>query len=340
MYKRRTSAASPLPPMYVRAVISSARGALVCVEAPGGGGGWCDRHAEGMLWRRGGSSLDLRVGQLHLGEAGRRHARRQRRGGEDALPHQLVECRVVREELRGVRVDQVDVAARGDGVDRLEDLLADGEGEHLGGEGAEGADLRELGLIDRREDALDVGAQLRLHRVVLEVGRHRRQRGEGGGVGEAVGAGGDGGVADARLGHRRPRALAAVHSAVDLDEHGAARLLLHLRVHAAALDAERVKHSEDVLDHRLQVRLFLNGHEAHAEVDEGRVVVPPLVVLPDGDALVHAVARDGVDDVLVAAEVLLQEHLFVREAQHVLRALQRLEAVAHLLLGVADGDAI
>ena len=46
-------------------------------------------------------------------------------------------------------------------------------------------------------------------------------------------------------------------AAADLDEDGAARLLLDLGVDGAVLDAQHVEHAEDVVDHLPEVRLAL-----------------------------------------------------------------------------------
>lgn len=49
----------------------------------------------------------------------------------------------------------------------------------------------------------------------------------------------------------------AAAAAADLDEDGAARLLLDLGVDGAVLDAQHVEHAEDVVDHLPEVRLAL-----------------------------------------------------------------------------------
>ena len=56
--------------------------------------------------------------------------------------------------------------------------------------------------------------------MAMDIGRHRRQRGERGGLYRGVDSGGDSGITNGCLGERCPRALAAVDSAVDLTRGG------------------------------------------------------------------------------------------------------------------------
>eukprot|EP00962_Isochrysis_galbana_P022572 scaffold6748_cov122-Isochrysis_galbana.AAC.13 len=165
---------------------------------------------------------------------------------------------------------------------------------------------------------------------------HGGKRLEGGAVEGGVGQRRNVRVARALLRDGQPGALAAVHASVDLDKEWAARVAvfhLDLRVSGAVGELDGVEHTEDVGNHAaVLAEVVLHLQAAHAVVDDRRVVGdPPLVVHPERHALVHPVARDGVDDELVAAQVLLQEDADVLKPEHVDRAGQRREGVPDLV---------
>mmetsp|Transcript_28674 Transcript_28674/g.62781 ORF Transcript_28674/g.62781 Transcript_28674/m.62781 type:complete len:294 (-) Transcript_28674:817-1698(-) len=214
-------------------------------------------------------------------------------------------------ELLLVGAGQVQRAVNSESVTRLHNRRANrGERSILADERAKRANLVQPLLVDRLEHA----AHRRTHRqprAVAKFGRWRNwQPPKLRRLHVRIDQRRNLRVAQALLRDGRPRAVAAVQPAVGLDQHGTARLVvlnLDLRVHGAVLDAERVEHAKDVLDHALEVRLALGAerHQTHAVIHNWRAVEDALVVLPDRHALVLAVARDRVHHVLVAAQVLL-----------------------------------
>eukprot|EP00968_Pinguiococcus_pyrenoidosus_P002342 scaffold128_cov248-Pinguiococcus_pyrenoidosus.AAC.48 len=78
----------------------------------------------------------------------------------------------------------------------------------------------------------------------------------------------------------------------------------------------------------------------HAVVHEGRAVHGPLVVLPQGHALVQSVPTDVVDHVLRAVQVLLHQDAFVDLAQAVDFPVHRHEGLLHLLDVLAKEDVV
>mmetsp|Transcript_4188 Transcript_4188/g.8209 ORF Transcript_4188/g.8209 Transcript_4188/m.8209 type:complete len:269 (-) Transcript_4188:895-1701(-) len=214
-------------------------------------------------------------------------------------------------ELLLVVARQVQGAVDRKRVTRLNDGGADGrECDVFANERGKVTDFVKALLVDRLEHAADRRAN-REPCAEAELGRRRGgQPSEVGRLRVGIDQRRHLRVAQALLRDGRPRAVAAVQPTVGLDQHGTARLVvlnLDLRVHGAVLDAERVEHAKDVLDHALEVRLALGAerHQTHAVIHNWRAVEDALVVLPDRHALVLAVARDRVHHVLVAAQVLL-----------------------------------
>mmetsp|Transcript_26576 Transcript_26576/g.85888 ORF Transcript_26576/g.85888 Transcript_26576/m.85888 type:complete len:297 (-) Transcript_26576:394-1284(-) len=129
-------------------------------------------------------------------------------------------------------------------------------------------------------------------------------------------------------------------TAVDLDEDRAALYQHDLRVAAALDDGERVEDACGVTYHLGQRWFSLNWQQLHPKVDDRCAVVDPLVILPDGHTLVHAVACHRVDHILFALEVLLQEDRVICEPENVLGTLERMEGAADAVGSVDNRDAI
>lgn len=92
------------------------------------------------------------------------------------------------------------------------------------------------------------------------------------------------------------RELSARHGRAGLIALSNARVIrqTHLR------DGERVQYAGSVPHHLSERGLRLYRQQLHAIVHDGGAIVNALVVFPNGNALVHAVARYSIDNILLA----------------------------------------
>mmetsp|Transcript_9323 Transcript_9323/g.26466 ORF Transcript_9323/g.26466 Transcript_9323/m.26466 type:complete len:420 (+) Transcript_9323:186-1445(+) len=254
-----------------------------------------------------------------------------------AVLEEAVDVLVVLVDLHLGGVEELHAAGHGEEVDGLEKLMANLDSEVLGDVRGERLDAVHAGHV--ADDARAVGDEEDLLAVVLGGDRVGRKDVEALLVDVRVNGGVDLVVAEGGGGDSGPGAVAAVAARPDLNEAGPGGGNDNLHVGGAVVDVQGVEDVVAVLD---ELELEVRGHRAdlHAKVDVELAVGLALVVLPDGDDLVVAVARDRVNDVLAALEVLHDEHALVGFAARVDGAVDAVEGGLGLLHVGAEEDIV
>ena len=139
------------------------------------------------------------------------------------------------------------------------------------------------------------------------------------------------------------RTIASVHTISNFHKAGSSRSHHDLGVSGTVFDAERIQNAP--LGHHVVDKLLLDftsgGKKLGVVVSDGSVFeITILSVNPDGSQDVLAVAAHGVNDVLKAAEELLNQNFVADVAENVHAAEIRLASVDDILLVRAEIDAV
>ncbi len=116
-------------------------------------------------------------------------------------------------------------------------------------------------------------------------------------------------------------------------------VVLNLHVRRTVLDSERVQDSVSVILQQSHLGVA-TVDDLHAEVDEVGIVHTSLIILPNDNKLMLAVARDLVNHKLSTAQVLLQENIVVHQTNAIDLSENAVEGGLALLDSLAEENII